>query len=171
MNTVKGDLIKLALEGEFDVITHGCNCFCRMGSGIAVPMKKTFGCDTFPMEESQYIADYNKLGQIEWRPFYIDDGKAVSAEFVDTKYKKSPLWVVNSYTQYAPGRPTPPYNIPLDYDAVQMCFRKINFKFSGMHLGVPMIGSGLAGGSWNKIKSIIDKETPDMEVTVVEYER
>ena len=39
---VKGDLIKLTLEGEFDVIAHGCNCFCTMGSGIAVAMKNTF---------------------------------------------------------------------------------------------------------------------------------
>lgn len=39
---IKGDLIKLALEGEFDVIAHGCNCFCTMGAGIAVAMKNTF---------------------------------------------------------------------------------------------------------------------------------
>jgi O-acetyl-ADP-ribose deacetylase (regulator of RNase III) len=35
---VDGDLIKLALKGEFDVIVHGCNCFCQMGAGIAPQM-------------------------------------------------------------------------------------------------------------------------------------
>lgn len=35
MKIIKGDLIKLALEGNFDVIIHGCNCFHTMGAGIA----------------------------------------------------------------------------------------------------------------------------------------
>ena len=35
MRTVTGDLITLALEGEFDVIIHGCNCYNTMGAGIA----------------------------------------------------------------------------------------------------------------------------------------
>ena len=35
MKIIKGDLLKLALEGKFDVITHGCNCFNTMGAGIA----------------------------------------------------------------------------------------------------------------------------------------
>lgn len=170
MKYVKGDLIKLALEGKFDVITHGCNCFCRMGSGIAVPMKRNFGCDTFPLEDKDYISDYNKLGQIDYKPFYINDGKAIEAETIDVQSSRNPLWVVNSYTQYGAGYPQPPYNIPLDYDALQLCFRKINRKFSGLHLGIPMIGSGLAGGNWDRIAIIIKKETPDMEVTVVEYE-
>ena len=39
MKIIKGDLIKLALQGEFDVIVHGCNCFCTMGAGIAKSIK------------------------------------------------------------------------------------------------------------------------------------
>mgnify|MGYP001795501660 FL=1 len=35
MKTIKGDLVKLAIKGEFDLIIHGCNCFCTMGAGIA----------------------------------------------------------------------------------------------------------------------------------------
>ncbi len=42
MNVVHGDLIKLALTGEFDVIIHGCNCQCEMGAGIAKAIKSTF---------------------------------------------------------------------------------------------------------------------------------
>jgi O-acetyl-ADP-ribose deacetylase (regulator of RNase III) len=40
MKTVVGDLIQLALNGEFDVIIHGCNCQCVMGKGIALSVKK-----------------------------------------------------------------------------------------------------------------------------------
>jgi O-acetyl-ADP-ribose deacetylase (regulator of RNase III) len=36
MKTVTGDLLALALCGEFDVIVQGCNCFCQMGAGIAL---------------------------------------------------------------------------------------------------------------------------------------
>ena len=32
---IEGNLISLALAGNFDVIAHGCNCFCTMQSGIA----------------------------------------------------------------------------------------------------------------------------------------
>ena len=42
MQVVKGDLIKLALQKEFDVIIHGCNCQCAMGAGIAKAIKDTF---------------------------------------------------------------------------------------------------------------------------------
>ena len=42
MNVVDGDLIKLALNGTFDVIVHGANCQCTMGAGIAKAIKATF---------------------------------------------------------------------------------------------------------------------------------
>ena len=38
---VRGDLIKLALAGKFDVIIHGCNCMRAMGAGIAKGIKAT----------------------------------------------------------------------------------------------------------------------------------
>ncbi len=69
-NEINGDLIKLALEGKFDVIAHGCNCFCTMGAGIAPQMAKTFGCDKFKMEFSQYRGDINKLGTIDFKIFH-----------------------------------------------------------------------------------------------------
>ena len=67
MNTykeVQGDLIQMALSGEFDVITHGCNCFCTMGAGIAPKMAKEFECNNFEMELSGK-GDINKLGQLK----------------------------------------------------------------------------------------------------------
>jgi O-acetyl-ADP-ribose deacetylase (regulator of RNase III) len=38
MKTTDGDLITLALAGEFDVMIHGCNCHCNMG-GLAKTIK------------------------------------------------------------------------------------------------------------------------------------
>jgi O-acetyl-ADP-ribose deacetylase (regulator of RNase III) len=42
MKVTEGDLIKKAKEGEFDLIVHGCNCFCTMGGGIAKGIKREF---------------------------------------------------------------------------------------------------------------------------------
>ncbi len=42
MKTILGDLIDLALKGEFDVILHGCNCQGNMGKGIAKQIKEIF---------------------------------------------------------------------------------------------------------------------------------
>lgn len=35
-----GDLIQLALAKEFDLIVHGCNCYCTMDAGIAKTIRQ-----------------------------------------------------------------------------------------------------------------------------------
>lgn len=39
---IKGGLLQLAVDGEFDAIVHGCNCFNAMGKGIALTIKSRF---------------------------------------------------------------------------------------------------------------------------------
>lgn len=151
---VKGDLIKLALQGHFDVVTHGCNCLSKMGAGIAPQMAQTFGCDKFPMELMGPSID--KLGCIDYKTVNIDSGE---------------LTVVNSYTQYKYGKNHKDgVDKPIDYEALTICMRKINETFKGKRIGLPKIGSGLAGGDWNQIKQIIKTELKDCEVTVVIYD-
>jgi O-acetyl-ADP-ribose deacetylase (regulator of RNase III) len=147
-NEIEGNLITLAQTGHFDVITHGCNCFCRMGAGIAPQMANAFHCDKFELEKPEYIGDINKLGNIDYQKF-------------------GNLYVVNSYTQYH-------WKIngskPIDYEALTLCMRKINNKFSGKHIGLPKIGAGLAGGDWTKIKNIIQQELVDCITTIIIYD-
>jgi hypothetical protein len=45
---IKGDLIALALAGEFSVIAHGCNCFSTQKSGIAKYMVEHFEGELWP---------------------------------------------------------------------------------------------------------------------------
>ena len=40
MKIINGDIIKLA--PEFDVVIHGCNCFHKMGAGVAKLIAKNF---------------------------------------------------------------------------------------------------------------------------------
>lgn len=183
---IKGDLITLAKEGEFDVIAHGCNCFCRMKRGIAPQMAEAFGCDMFNLEtKSLWEGDINKLGQIEYNWINIKDKNSTSY----TKNDIHALAVVNAYTQYHWDTNTK----PLDYEALTLCLRKINHIFKDMHIGLPLIGCHLAGGVWdwtklksdtlqdkilkNKfsvgikkdVKTIIQQELRDMNITIVHY--
>lgn len=157
---IEGNLITLALEGKFDVIAHGCNCFCTMGAGIALPMAQTFGADII---DNEYEAEYykclewhrsEKLGNIDW--YYPKNDLNIDCP--------DNLIVVNAYTQYHLGP-------NLDIDALTLCLRKMNFSFSGKHIGLPQIGCGIAGGDWNIVSEIIKKELANCKVTVVIFDK
>lgn len=154
---IDGDLIKLAKHGVFDVIAHGCNCFCTMQAGIAPQMAKAFGCDMYPLEDYAHRGDIKKLGNIEYRQHAALDQRNPNG------LKK--IYVVNAYTQYEPRVDIK----PLDYEALTLCMRKMNRVFEGLHIGLPRIGAGLAGGDWERIKQIIQTEFTKCDVTVVNY--
>ena len=162
---IDGDLIELGKEGKFDVIVHGCNCWCRMKRGLAPQMADAFKCDTFELENPVYEGDINKLGQIDWENLQIREDGHVFRSNKDYE-GTTKLIVVNAYTQYHWDTNTKPF----DYEAFILVCRKIAYLFPGMHIGMPRIGSHLAGGDWNKIKAIIQKElATKMQVTVVNY--
>lgn len=157
---IEGNLITLAKSGAFDVIAHGCNCFSRMKRGIAPQMAEAFGCDHYPLEkhvEDGFWVDtkpgsIDKLGRIDYQQQYDDKGEPL-------------VIVVNAYTQYQWSTETKPF----DYDAFTLCMRKMNHEFKGQHIGLPQIGSHLAGGDWELIRPIIQREFKDCDVTVVIY--
>ncbi len=185
------------MQGEFDVITHGCNCFCTMGAGIAPQMAEAFGCDKFALELTEieeydpeneeyykiptnHKGDINKLGQIDYQKKYLwfkhpaaKDGLAVPMNHKTVGQEDvKDLYVVNSYTQYHYGaNHRDGVAKPLDYEALTLCMRKINRAFSGMKIGLPQIGCGLAGGDWNVVKEIIRTELTSCDVTVVIFKR
>jgi O-acetyl-ADP-ribose deacetylase (regulator of RNase III) len=150
INYTDGDVVKLAKEGAFDVVVHGCNCLSTMGAGVAPQMAAAFGCDKFERERSG--PSIHKLGNIDFVTF--DSG----------------LTVVNAYTQYMYGRNhIDGVAAPFDYEAFTVCMRKMNHTFRGKHIGMPKIGSHLAGGDWDRIEKIIEVELSDCKVTVVNY--
>ncbi|RYD20572.1 MAG: hypothetical protein EOP88_14530 [Verrucomicrobiaceae bacterium] len=57
----------------------------------------------------------------------------------------------------------------VDYSAIRSCFQWIRQNHGAKRVGLPKIGAGLAGGDWSKIATIIDEETPGMDVTLVEF--
>lgn len=148
MKYINGDLIKLAQENEFDVIGHGCNCFCTMGKGLAVSMKKAFPEITMA-DQCSRKGDRKKLGTFT----HVDYGGLI---------------VLNLYTQYNFGNDNLLY---AEYDAIRECMRGIKKRYSGKRIGLPLIGAGLAGGDWNIISKIIEEELKDEDVTIVKFQK
>ncbi len=143
MKQLEGDLILLGREGTFDVIVHGCNCFCTMGAGIAKGIKSQFP-EAYESDLKTKSGDQNKLGTFSFA-------------------KIGELTVVNAYTQFHwRGK-----SRKADYDAIRQAFQAIKNKFSGKRIGYPAIGAGLAGGDWEVISKIIEEELQGEDHTLV----
>jgi O-acetyl-ADP-ribose deacetylase (regulator of RNase III) len=167
---IEGDLIELAKQGIFDVITHGCNCMSQMGAGIAPQMAKAFGCDKFEMET--WGSTIEKLGCIDYQTVVLGENSIWSLNDYKNNKNEPELTIVNSYTQYKYGmNHSDGVSKPLDYEALTLCMRKINNIFKGKNIGLPQIGCGLAGGDWTIVKQIIQKELKDCDVTIVIYKK
>jgi O-acetyl-ADP-ribose deacetylase (regulator of RNase III) len=151
MKCVKGDLIQLTLAGEFDVIIHGCNCFCTMGAGIAKQIRTHFP-QAYEADLETNSGDREKLGKYSWA--------LVNAN-------RNTVIVVNGYTQfhYSGG------GILADYKAIENLFCQLKKDFSGKRFGYPKIGAGLANGDWASIKGIIDQALEGEDHTLVEFKR
>jgi O-acetyl-ADP-ribose deacetylase (regulator of RNase III) len=151
MRVVGGDLVQMALEGRFDVIVHGCNCFCTMGAGIAKGIKSAFP-EAYKADRATAKGAKNKLGTCSFAECPAPNGAVV---------------VVNAYTQYRYGKG----GAFVDYDAVRRCLRWVAATFPGKRVGMPRIGCGLAGGDWRIVEAIMDEETRGLDATVVELRR
>lgn len=171
-NTIKGNLVKLAQQGVFTEIGHGCNCFCVMGAGIAPQIAKAFP-EAEEADNNTTRGAKEKLGSMSIGFHMLFEGTE----------RKREIAICNLYTQYgtggrAIGEPD------IDYDALESAFTELNrltaiAKAEGMfnngrqpeqHMGIPMIGAGLAGGDWERIEKIINRVTPNMDITLVEYD-
>ena len=159
MKYIIGNLIDLALDGQFNVIAHGCNCFKNFGAGLAaqfaVKIPSAYGADVRHSNPS--LGDYSQI-------------TIKLAEY-------EPLTVVNCYTQHYYGRPYSETNktkYPFDtaearYEAIRTCFKGINEQFKGLSIGLPLIGCGLAGLEWSIVEKIIQEELNLLDVTIVVF--
>jgi O-acetyl-ADP-ribose deacetylase (regulator of RNase III) len=147
---VEGNLITMALRRDVDVVVHGCNCFCEMGAGIAKDIKEYFPF-AYGEDCRTKIGDESKLGT------------------VTMSQCASGVIIVNAYTQFHYGTNI----VRANYRAIESCMRHINKVFGNQlrTIGMPMIGSGLAGGDWGIIFPIIVHELKDCDVTIVVLEK
>jgi O-acetyl-ADP-ribose deacetylase (regulator of RNase III) len=146
---VRGDLVAMAVLGEFDAIIHGCNCFCTMGAGIARQIAQTFPL-ALKKDKRTKRGDIAKLGTFS------------SAVFANG------FTIYNAYTQFQFGK----REQYVDYAALEKALKAIAADITKLdaRVGLPKIGAGLGGGNWETIKDIIQEVfSHHTNVTVVEW--
>lgn len=167
MKTVKGNLIDMAFNGDFDIIIHGCNCQCRMKSGIAKEIAERIP-EAVEADKDAHKKGWNKLG------LYSYTNKVRSWSKEDVGMPSDFFGVFNAYTQEYWGTGVR----QVDYEAVRFVFRKIakdittedKANNTTARIGYPKIGCGLAGGDWDIISKIIDEELEGLDHTYVEFD-
>lgn len=138
VHQIQGDLLQLAMRGQFDVIVHGCNCQCQMGKGIALSIKRLFP-EAYKADCATEKGAFSKLGTMS---------------IAEIKRSNVGFFIVNAYTQFHwRGE-----GVKADYDAIRKVMQGVKLKFAGKRIGYPRIGAGLAGGDWTEISAIIDRE-------------
>jgi O-acetyl-ADP-ribose deacetylase (regulator of RNase III) len=157
----KGNL----LESNCDIICHQVNCKGVMGSGIAKQIK-----DKWPKVhrdycfhiERMYNGDFaskssDLLGMITWTE--LENGKYIMNFFSQDKFLPRDI-------------------CHTDYEAFTDCCRTLkkfiteyNLDKLNTIIGFPYkIGCGLAGGNWDVVSAIIEREFEGYEVEIYEYE-
>lgn len=147
MKKVIGNLITLTLQGHFDVLVHGCNCYCSMGKGIAKPISQTFP-EAFDADKATTKGDSSKLGNYS---------------YAAVVRRGHPITIVNAYTQFDFWSKGP----RADYDAIDHVFSLIARDFADKRIAYPLIGAGLAGGDWERIEKSINKHLDGLDHTLV----
>lgn len=159
---IKGDLIQMAENGELDAMAHGCNCFCMMGSGIAVAMRRFTNDECIKVDVSNgRSGDINKLGGF-------------------TKCESKGVVVYNLYTQYTvagmhENQSGVFVNWDLAFDALVSSLEDAVSRFGyNVRYGIPLIGCGLAGGDRKNFEHMIDQleifVPNSVQIKVVEFE-
>jgi O-acetyl-ADP-ribose deacetylase (regulator of RNase III) len=145
MNKIKGNLLFLAEEGEFDVIVHGCNCYHAMGGGIAAKIALHFP-EAERADEMTPYGSREKLGSF-------------SSALIEREGRK-PFTIINAYTQHRVSgfRDVFEYdhfqNFLLSFESYLMSLHKEKGKI--VYVGFPKIGCGLARGDESVIIPLIE---------------
>lgn len=180
MDVIQGDLLEMFDSGELDYILHGCNCFHTMGAGIAASISAAYP-QAYDADCKTSRGDPAKLGTIS-RACVVINNKVRT--------------ICNCYTQWNTGCVGTAYNaIPIDYGAVRSCFKELAAEIASVEaqlntnpqpswrsfwgrkkeekvrlkVGLPAIGCGLAGGSLEVLKELIQDELHAVDVVLVLY--
>jgi O-acetyl-ADP-ribose deacetylase (regulator of RNase III) len=147
---LKGNLIDMAENGDFDVIVQGCNCFNTMGGGIAREIRERYPVCA-EIDNLTEAGEYMKLGN--W-----------------TEYDQGTFLIINAYTQYNMSQGTDVF----EYTAFELILQKLLHTYGDKRIGFPYIGMGLAGGNAEHIIDMIEEfaynvQTKGGTVTLVEF--
>lgn len=154
LTIVHGDATSPHAKGP-KVIAHVCNDRGGWGKGFVLALSKRW-----PEPEAAYRA---------WHRGRAGNDFALGA--VQLVQTRPDLWVANMIAQHGikPGSGGP----PIRYDALRQALRALapHVLEHGASVHMPRIGTGLAGGTWERIEPLITGELSarDIHVTVYEY--
>jgi O-acetyl-ADP-ribose deacetylase (regulator of RNase III) len=150
MKKTNGNLVDMFMDGKFDVLIHGCNCFKTMGAGIAKEISEKIPEANMADNMYSFEGDYAKLSN--W-------------SYATVRRSNGPVGIViNLYTQYNPGA-------DLFKEALLLGFKKLRFLMkTDIKIAIPLIGCGIAGGNWDEIEPLINEIMKDHDITVVHYQ-
>lgn len=149
----KGDLVQLARQGEYDVVLHGANCFCKMDDGIARQLVQEFpeilktDCKTMPGDKAK-LGSYTKTRVVR-------NGKS--------------FYIINCYTQFGYAGMDLETADYFDYKAYERVMKAISRDFNDLKIAMPLIGSGHAGGNQEKILEMTEKIFRYQKVEIIVY--
>jgi len=150
MKYIVDDIIEMGKKREIDVLVHGSNCHHIMDGGIALGIKKTF--------PEAYEADLKTV--------YGDKSKLGNYSFAECE---NGLIIVNAYTQFTAEPATDKETLEERYQAIREVLQKVKEDFGDKRIGLPYIGSGLAGGDVNVILPIFAEVLGNTDTTVVKF--
>jgi len=156
---MKGDLIELTKEGQFDTVAHGCNCFHTMGSGIAPRLNNLTGGRLLNEDKAKtHYGDINKMGTVS---------------YVTHNINRKRVEFFNLYTQYNYGS-RPNGEVYIHWDSLYNSIMLMMDLTLGRDIGIPLIGCGLAGGEREDFEMVMHrlKDSPyqyDINLHVVEF--
>lgn len=143
---IRGNLLDMFSNGDFDMIAHGCNCMKSMSAGIAYQIARRFP-DAEMVDTADSRSSLERFGDMT---------------SVRLKRVGSAGLIINLYTQFNPGA-------DFHIGALRTSLYKLNKKFTGHSIGVPLIGCGIGGGNWDEVQKVMKEELKDMRVTVVHF--
>lgn len=154
---LKGDIFDFAQAGEFDIVVHGCNCMCTMGSGIAKQVRDKYP-EAYRVDQDTEPGSIHKLGNFT----------------KTTVARNGPMFsIVNAYTQYEYNRRGETQD-RFEYASFEIILRKLAHLYGSKDFGFPMIGMGLAGGNKQRIMGLLEWFADEVHrqggsVSLVEY--
>jgi O-acetyl-ADP-ribose deacetylase (regulator of RNase III) len=132
-------------EAQIDILVHQCNCFHTFGGGIARVIADKFP-EAFDADLNTPKGDPKKMGTLSLARVNADRGSQIDV-------------IVNLYGQFK----TSSSERMTSYDALDTGLRALEQRLvskgkQNMVVGVPyQLGSGLGGGNWNVVKTILSE--------------
>ncbi|RTK96318.1 MAG: hypothetical protein EKK64_04270 [Neisseriaceae bacterium] len=143
---IEGDLFEGIKQHSCCLIPHITNNVHAWGLGFVLPLSKHF-----PQARTAFFSLRSpELGAVQ----FVECGKYI---------------ICNMFAQNGIRSKENPK--PIDYKSLERCMEEIRLKNKSKVISAPMFGSGLAGGEWSVIESLIEKWWGDFDVEIYFFEK